>query len=196
MTELRISAGAPGGAIPLPINEEGDMTSWARSTARSRMPYEASDEDIEQFAQMLLECTAESRARGPKIIAMAFCPDPTVGELARIEFSRMDPGPEWADLDLKQLANLFAGPIHPRALLEPNVTSRDLPAGPSVRIRQQFLTDVGEDHVGKVVHSIIYAIRPPAMGTAVVMSVAWQALYYSDQLTELADKLAETVRVA
>ena len=195
MTQWKVTAGVPGGAIPLPVNEVGDMTSWAHSTARARMPYDSGEEDVEKFAQMLLDCTSESRTRGPKAIAMAFCPDPTLGELARIEVSTMDPSPGWPSLELKQLADFFAGPLHPHALLEPHVATRDLPAGPSVRIRQQFVTEVGEDQMGKIMHSIVYAIRPPDIPAAVVLSVAWQALYYSDQLTELADKVAETVRV-
>lgn len=196
MTQLKVTAGVPGGAIPLPVNEDGDMTSWARSTARARMPYESTEEDVEKFAQMLLDCTAESRARGPKAIAMAFCPDPALGEIARIELSTLEPSPRWPSLELAQLADFFAGPLHPHALVEPYVAGCDLPAGPAVRIRQQFVTDVDEDQVGTIIHSVVYAIRPPQTPSAVVLSVAWQALYYSEQLTELAHKVAETVRVS
>jgi len=195
VTDLRVNIGVPGGAIPLPVNEAGDMTPWAYSVARSRLPHEAPEEQVEDFAQMLLGCTAESRARGPKIMAMAFCPDPAMGELARIEISDMAPSATWPDLELKQLAEFFAGPIHPHALLQPHVSSRDLPAGPAVRVRQQFVTDVNEEHVGRVMQTIVYAIRPPQTPAAVILSVAWQALYYNDKLTEMADRLAETVRV-
>jgi hypothetical protein len=195
MTDLKVTVGVPAGAIPLPINESGDMTPWAQSVARARLPYDAPDEQVADFARMLLDCTAECKARGPKIMALAFCPDPELGELARIEVSDLAPSAQWPELELKQLAEFFAGPIHPHALLAPQVLTRDLPAGPAVRIRQQFVTQVDEDQVGRVMQTIVYAIRPPQTPAAVVLSVAWQALYYNDQLSELADKLADTVRL-
>lgn len=194
-TGLRVSVGVPAGAIPLPIDEAGDMRPWAVSVARNRLPMDAAEPQVEEFARMLLDCAAESRSRGPKITAMAFCPDPMLGELARIEVSDLAPSERWPELELKQLAEFFAGPLHPHALVAPHVSFHDLDAGPAVRIRQQFVTQIDEDQVGKVMQTIIYAIRPPQTPAAVVLSVAWQALYYNDQLTELADKLAETVRL-
>ncbi|MBS2538214.1 hypothetical protein KGQ20_36230 [Catenulispora sp. NF23] len=195
MTELNVTVGVPAGAIPLPINETGDMTAWAESVARSRLPVDAPQAQLADFARMLLACTAESRARGPKIMAMAFCPDPSAGELARIEVSDMAPSAQWPDLNLKQLGEFFAGPLHPHALLPPETTSLELPAGPAVRVRQQFLTQLDEDQVGRVMETIVYAIRPPETSAAVVLTVSWQALYYGRALTELAEKLAQTVQL-
>ncbi|MFL6110895.1 MAG: hypothetical protein ACJ786_06035 [Catenulispora sp.] len=193
--QTKVTIGVPAGAIPLPVNEDGDMTPWARSIASTRLPADATAEDVQRFADMLLGCTAESRDRGPKIMALAFCPDPRIGELARFEVADLHPSPRWPTLELKQLADFFAGPIHPAALVAPQVHYTDLPAGPAVRIRQQYVTAVGEDRTGRIMETVVYAIRPPETGAAVVLSVAWHALFYGERLMELADRLADSVRV-
>jgi len=217
--ELTVSIGVPRGAVVLPLDTPAaDLVPWAEKAARGLLDPAADEADVTALAGALSGAAADARTRAP-VTALSFCPDPAAGELARIEVSTLRPPPEAAELAVRDLARYLAQPTG-RSIALADVLFGDLPIGPAVRVRQQYVAasapagvpqdgadadrdaaDGGadgrepEDGTGTVLQTVAYAARPPGTDRAVLLFVTWQALAHGERLGELADRLAETLRM-
>lgn len=193
----------PSGGVELPVRGAPDPRPWAEETARERLGPGAPAELIGELATALAEATLDTRRRDP-MSACFFCPDPAMGELARIEVSSLHPDEKFPELTVRQMADWLATPSE-RSVNPPEVLYGDLPIGPAARVRHQYAeagadaaeTDVSENDggPGTITQTCVYAARPPEIGSVVLLTVSWQALAYSDRLFDLTDQLAEKLRL-
>lgn len=192
---LGVAVRIPEAGIQLPVDELGDLSSWAETTALSRLagsgrPYTA--EQARSLATALLAATEDSRQRNVTL-AISFCPHPQGGELARIEVRDFAPSVGMPQLPSPQeFASWLAAPGQ-GAMEKPDVVYGDLPLGPAVRIRARQLGDPDVDGDSVIVWNDIYFVRARAADVAVALSVTWVAGMYEDALGELCDRLAESL---
>ena len=192
ITDLRVDIGVPGGAIQLPTDaalSEDELAGWAESVAFGRLAPETPRDVVALFTEALLEAAADSRTRHPAL-AFSFCPQPEHGELARIEVRGLTAD---ADLTIDALAGYF-GAVVPYSLEPPETTQGVLPIGSAVRIRHRFQGSSDEFGEGPVLQTVAYAIRTEGVNGVLLFTVTWQALFFSDELFDLADKLASTLQ--
>jgi len=76
------------------------------------------------------------------------------------------------------------------------VSSRtDLPSGPALRVRSKHVEDPDPTGLGTISEELTYAICPPTLTDALVLTMSWTALQIGDKLAEMADAIARTIRV-
>ncbi|MEU6174345.1 hypothetical protein ABZ832_20795 [Streptantibioticus parmotrematis] len=211
---LTVSVGVPGGAVELPLTLPTDgLAAWAEETARDRLGPEGEPRTVADLANALREATLDARRRGP-VTALSFCPHPELGETARIEVSLIAPDAERPELTVKALADFLATPTE-RSMHPATVDYGDLPIGPAVRVRHQYVgerpatryagddegvdaavePDDGDPDEGIIVQTVAYAALPPGSRKAVLLFASWQALALDERLSELVDRLATTLRL-
>ncbi len=214
---LTVSVGLPAGAFVLPLDTPRDeLAAWAERSAAGRLGEGAEASDVAALAGALVGAAEDARQRD-LITALAFCPDPRAGELARIEVSSVGAPPEAASLTVRDMANYLSMPTA-RSTGPAEIEFGDLPIGPAVRVRHQFVTappadaenaadaadaaaaaaddDDGEDRgQGTIVQTAAYAARPAETDRAVLLFVSWHALAYTDRLCALTDQLAKTLKM-
>lgn len=192
ITDLNVDIGVPGGAIQLPTDtslSEADLAGWAESVAFSRLAPNTPRDVVAGLSEALLEAAADSRTRHPAL-AFSFCPQPEHGELARIEVRGLTAEP---NLTVDALAAYF-GSVLPISLEQPETVRGDLPIGQAVRARHRFQGSADEFGEGPVMQTVAYAIRTEGVDGVLLFTMTWQALFFSDELFELADKLAATLQ--
>ncbi len=181
----------PDRAIPLPVHETEDIEAWAESTAWSWLPADASDTAVDEFARALLDATEDSRTRSP-LHAYFLAPFPEHGELARIEVHIVSPGD--SELTLEQLTEYFGAP-DATSLDPPRRSYRYLPSGPAARIAHQYLGADDETEGALITQTLVYAIKPTELPQGIVLVMTWDALYYRDELLDVGDSIAESIRI-
>jgi hypothetical protein len=192
--EWNVAYGRPRGSVELPVHESFDLKVWSRGIAEGVLGPGASRKQVRTLATALAEATLDARARDP-LSAVFFCPEPELGELARIEVTGYLPDATYPEITVERLGEWLASPTE-RSVQPAEVMYTELPAGPAVRVRHQYVEAAGDgDGLGSVVQTCAWAVRPPQIDSAVVMTVSWQALAWSERLFELTDKLAGMLRL-
>lgn len=192
--DWNVRLGRPRGSIELPVHDTFDVQAWAKQIAKGVLPKGASRQAVKDLAAALADATADSRGRDP-ISAVFFCPDPENGELARIEVIAYRPDGEYPEITLQMMADWLSSPTE-QSVRPAEVSFSDLPSGPAVRVRHQYVEAGGDDEgLGTIVQNCTYAIRPPQTGSVLLLVVSWRALAWSDRLFELTDTLADKLRL-
>jgi hypothetical protein len=135
--EWDVRYGRPRGSIELPVHETFDVKAWAKEIAKGVLPPDAPRKTVKELAAALADATLDSRARDP-ISATFFCPDPALGELARIELIAYHPDEQYPEITLELMAGWLSSPT-PQSLRPAEVRSTDLPIGPAVRVTHQYV---------------------------------------------------------
>lgn len=78
---------------------------------------------------------------------------------------------------------------------EPQITSLELPAGPAVRVQSLLKVKRMLGLRRQVTEFVRYAVFPPHMQTLVVVTVKWEKVALSPQITKLADEAVRTMRI-
>jgi hypothetical protein len=71
----------------------------------------------------------------------------------------------------------------------------DLPSGPAIRVRGKRVEEPDPSGSGTISEELTYAICPPTLADALVVTMSWTALQLGDKLAEMADAIARTIRV-
>lgn len=194
-SEWNVRHGRPRGSIELPVGDvDLDLKAWSRQVAQGLLGADAGRRQVKELARALSEATLDSRKRGP-ISATFFCPDPSLGELARIEVLDYRPDQEYPEITLRMLADWLSFPT-PQSVRPAEVEYTDLPIGPAVRVRHQYVEAAGgDDGLGAIMQTCAYAVRPEQIEGAVLLMASWRALAYSDRLFELTDTIAGMLRL-
>ncbi|WP_234533867.1 hypothetical protein [Streptomyces shenzhenensis] len=183
----------PEDAVSLPVRVTGvDLNAWAAEAAVGRVGADGEPRLRQALATELREAAADSRERGP-ITALSYVPEPRLGELARIELSALVADDTHPVLTVELLQRYLAAPT-PVSYRPPEAELRTLPVGPAVRVRHAYVQDVGRDGLGTVMETCAYGIRADETWGLVLLT-SWKALARTDELCELTDELAATVRV-
>lgn len=192
----RVVLPMPKDGIALPVGIRGDVRSWAESVAHSRMAGEAHPEEIAQFADALVQATADSEERGATL-AIMFAPYPRTGESGRIEVRDYVPTDGMPELpELTEVVSWFASPIG-GATDAPDVVYGQLPIGPAARLRFQILANPKDEDGGDVgvLKNAVFIVRPSDYDCIVVMNVTWAAGVFTEELDQLADQLARRMQI-
>lgn len=78
---------------------------------------------------------------------------------------------------------------------DPRITRLELAAGPAVRIQAILKVKRMLGFGRKPAEFIKYAVFPPGMESLVVVTVTWEKIALTEQITELADEAVRTMRV-
>ncbi|MEU0783719.1 hypothetical protein ABZ341_19350 [Streptomyces sp. NPDC006173] len=79
---------------------------------------------------------------------------------------------------------------------EAQVEYLDLPAGPAVRVQAMLEVKRMFGFGRKLTEFIRYAVLPPGMKSLIVVTVTWEAVARTEDITELADEAVQTMRIA
>ncbi|MFE9767871.1 hypothetical protein ACFYPC_25680 [Streptomyces sp. NPDC005808] len=78
---------------------------------------------------------------------------------------------------------------------EPQVTYLELPTGPAVRVQSVLKVKRMFGLGRKLTEFIRYAVFPPGMKSLVVVTITWEAIARTEEITALADEAVQTLRV-
>ncbi|MEU4983377.1 hypothetical protein [Streptomyces sp. NPDC021969] len=77
----------------------------------------------------------------------------------------------------------------------PQITHLELAAGPAVRIQAMLKVKRMLGFGRKLTEFVKYAVFPPGMESLVVVTVTWEKIALTEQITELADEAVRTMRI-
>ncbi|MET8132026.1 hypothetical protein ABZV24_08685 [Streptomyces sp. NPDC005251] len=170
------------------------MGRWAEQAAKNvvgRSGVAGYDIDPEAVRADLRARAEDSRRRDP-FYAFAFYPDGFDAALGILEVDLIHPDDSVPRITLDWLAETFStddfGP--------PQLTRTEVPAGPAVRIRQNFAAD-GAPPGGPAIllETLMYGIVPTGTESAVVLLMSWTMPGIADAMEEAADSMVKTLRV-
>jgi hypothetical protein len=158
----------------------------------------ASEDQLKAFARFIHDGTKDCRQRGVKMGGLIFFPD----------FNRLPPV---ASVDVFGYYS-SKGPDTPSSLefyrehfgtpdkytVGPvEVTDVQLPAGPAIRFHRRFWPKPSSwwDTISPQCEEVMYAVRPPQINDAVVLTVAWVEFNFSEALIKSADAIAQTLEI-
>ncbi|MGY4982360.1 hypothetical protein ACWCYL_35360 [Streptomyces sp. 900105755] len=78
---------------------------------------------------------------------------------------------------------------------EPQITHLDLPAGPAIRVQSMLEVKRRLGFGRKLAEYIRYAVFPPRMETLVVVTVTWEKIARTEEITELVDEAVRSMRI-
>jgi hypothetical protein len=139
---------------------------------------------------VLTELAAGCRERGVKL-ACVWIPDEVRAPVAHVAVSTIHTSHQHTVLTLDMLEGWVAKRDAATAELE--VSRVEVPAGPAVRLRREWR---GGDSPSETVVSVTYVCRPPEIKDAIVYTMYWVLVDDDPLLTETADSLAATLRIA
>lgn len=197
-SDMKIGLSYPPGWIQLPVGTskklEGDkqLEAWAKHTASAMLPG-ASPEAVSERARQLVHLTVGCRARHDRS-GLAFYPKSTDGMVAMLDVMSFAPDRDNRVITLDLLADIYTRPVAD-AVGDVYSTRVNLPSGPAVRVRSMHVEEPDPTGHGTITEGVTHAIRPPGFDSAVVATMSWTALQLGDKLAEMADAIAQTIRV-
>jgi hypothetical protein len=157
---------------------------------------EAADRDQrEQRTRQLASATYAARAR-EAMYGLVFYTMPTApGPLAFLDVMRIIPDRRtYPELTFEVLHKIYAEP-GADSLGGIDEQQVELPSGPALRVRRQRAEPGDPTGQSTVMEGVTYAIRPPGITDAIVVTMTWAALAYGDRLATMADAIAQSVQV-
>ncbi|PTM99576.1 hypothetical protein LXH13_12115 [Streptomyces spinosirectus] len=78
---------------------------------------------------------------------------------------------------------------------EPQITRLELPAGPAVRVQSMLKVKRRLGFGRKLTEYIRYAVFPPRLQTLVVVTITWEKIARSEEITALADEAVRSMQL-
>jgi hypothetical protein len=173
---------------------DSELSGWADATARALTGTDGTGADpdvLARYTGLLTDLTVSARERDV-LRSYAWVPRSMNGApVATIEISTIRWPMEGPEFTLDALEQTHA--VRDDSTIELEITRTEVPAGPAIRRR---LVQGNENDATEAVVSITYAIRPPAIRSAVVYVMSWVLIDDFPALTETADSLVRTLIVA
>ncbi|MEU8978900.1 hypothetical protein [Streptomyces sp. NPDC048309] len=98
------------------------------------------------------------------------------------------PAPEEVQPQLLQWAN-------GESVGDPEIAYLDLSAGPAVRVQSMLKVKRMLGFGRRLTEYIKYAVFPPGISSLVIITVTWEAIQHTEEITQLADELVSTMRL-
>jgi hypothetical protein len=174
----------PGtGWLELPVDRrpDDDARGWARQAAVELLPAGSADGLAEVLAEEL-SVHIRYTTRLDAVLAAVLIPEPEAGVLA-VLVARQLP---YVDID--ELERTLAAPT-PGELRPPDVRRLRLPAGPACRVRRLIAVPESSDEQ-VLTESVIHVVVDADEDQAIELRLEWLAVAVGDELSELADELA------
>ncbi|QKW09397.1 hypothetical protein HUT18_26415 [Streptomyces sp. NA04227] len=196
MSDLDVlGVSVPEDWVTLPLPEDS-VAAWARETSaelveRSRAAGYALDSralrsDLKAWAK-------DSRRRDPFSASLLY-PDGFESALALVEVTLLEPGATGPRITLEGLAESFSA----QDFGPPEVSYVDLPAGPAVRIRQNFAAEssAGAEDPKVLQETLTYGLIPHGSVCAVMLFASWTFPGIAPELEETIDEIARRMEAA
>lgn len=196
---LNIGIAYPPGWVQLPVaasaklEHDPDVEAWAEQQARELIGPRGMPDDIAQRAKELTELTITSRARKDRY-GFAFYPADAGGLAAILDVRELTPSRQHGQLSFPLLEQIYARPTH-ETVGDIETSHTDLPSGPALRVRRKQIEEPDAHGQGPLTESVTYAIMPPGVTDGVVMIMTWSSIGIGDELAEMADAIARTIRI-
>ncbi|MGH3293519.1 MAG: hypothetical protein ACRDP7_17105 [Trebonia sp.] len=195
--EPRLSVPKTTFMLPV-VRDHRSLDELGREAAEKVYGSHAPEEQLQAFARFIHDGTKDCRQRGVKMGGLIFFPDfnrlPPVANVdvfgyysskgedtpSSLEFYRQHFGTPDKDT---------VGPIE--------VSDVQLPAGPAIRFHRRFWPKPVPrwTPVSHQWEEVMYAVRPPQINDAVVLTVAWVEFKLSEALVKSADAIAKTLEI-
>ena len=78
---------------------------------------------------------------------------------------------------------------------DPEIAYLDLPVGPAVRVQAMLKAKRLLGFGRRLSEFVKYAVFPPGLNSLVVVTVTWEAVQQTEELTQLTDELVSTMRL-
>ena len=194
-----ITFGFPEGWVQLPVTNstkvkhDKELERWAAGKAPRTLGGNATPEQVARRTRDLVELTVGCRLR-KDWYGLVFYPRSTAGLIAALDIERYVPSRKYPQINLEVLKGIFGREA--ADTVGEIVSSRtDLPSGPALRVRSKHVEDPDPTGLGTISEELTYAICPPTLTDALVLTMSWTALQIGDKLAEMADAIARTIRV-
>lgn len=194
-----ITFGFPAGWVQLPVTNstkvkhDKELERWAAGKAPLTLAGSASPEQVAQRVRDLVELTVGCRLR-KDWYGLLFYPRGATGLVAALDIERYVPSRTYPQMSLEVLEGIF-GRRSAETVGEIASSRADLPSGPALRVRSKHVEDQDPTGLGTMSEELTYAICPPTLADALVITMSWTALQLGDKLAEMADAIARTIRV-
>jgi hypothetical protein len=189
----------PKTTFMLPVARDNrSLDELGREAAEKVYGSHAPEEQLRAFARFVHDGTRDCRQRGVKMGGLIFFPDfSRLPPVANVDvfgyYSSKGPGtPSSLEFYREHFGTPdkdTAGPVE--------VTDVQLPAGPAIRFHRRFWPKP-VPRWAAISHQweeVMYAVRPPQISDAVVLTVAWVELGLSESLIKSADAIAQTLEI-
>jgi hypothetical protein len=179
---------------------DSELADWAGATARELTGTDGNGPDpdvLARYTELLADLTVSARKRDV-LRSYVWVPRSMNGALvSRLEISTIRWPVEGPELTLDALETMHAK--RGDSTIELEITRTEVPAGPAIRrrlVQGGLAPGSSKDDASEAAVSITYAIRPPAIRSAVVYVMSWVLIDDFPTLTEIADSLVKTLIVA
>jgi hypothetical protein len=190
----------PPGWVQLPVLENrralrGDrkVAAWAAGQAQAMLGANAVPEEVAPRAAELANLTYEARARGA-MNGFALYPPRRRGLVGILDVKRLVPDRVYPELTFDALRKIYAKPSAD-TVGDIGEEQIDLASGPALRVHRKRAESRDPTGQSVVMEGVTYAIRPPGITDAIVMTMSWGALQLGDHLAAMADAIAQTVKI-
>jgi hypothetical protein len=200
--EDRISNWEPRLKVPkttfmLPVGSERPLDELGREAAVKVYGSHAPEKDLKAFARFIHDGTEDCKRRGAKMGGLIFFPDfnrlPPVANVDVFGYHSNDPD---KPSSLEFYRELYGTPDKD-AVGPIEVADVQLPAGPAIRFHRRFWPKPYPrwDPISHQWEEVTYAVRPPQITSAVVLTVSWVEFKLSEALIKSADAIAQTLEI-
>lgn len=197
---LHIQMAYPPGWVQLPVADststrrDRELDAWAAGKAREMLGQNAPAEDVSQRARDLAELTVACRIRRDRY-GVAYYPPGQPGLIAMLDVKELSPSREHGQISFGLLHQIYAQPTAD-TVGDIESSEVDLPAGPALRVRRKQVEEPDPAGQGTLTESVTYAIHPSGLADAAVMTMSWTSAHVGDELAEMADAIARTIRIS
>jgi hypothetical protein len=189
----------PKTTFMLPVaRDQRSLDELGREAAVTVYGSHAPEDQLRAFARFIHDGTSDCRQRGVQMGGLIFFPDfsrlpPVAGVDVFGYYSSKGPGtPSSLEFYREHFGTPDKDTVGPV-----EVSDLRLPAGPAIRFHRRFRPRQGSwwDTASPQCEEVMYAVRPPQINDAVVLTVSWVEFKFSEALIKSADAIAQTLEV-
>jgi hypothetical protein len=187
----------PKTTFMLPVGSDRPLDELGREAAIKIYGSHAPEEQLKTFARIIHDGTKDCKRRGVKMGGLIFFPDfsrlPPIANVDVFGYHSKDPNkPSSLEFYREHFGTPDKDTVGPV-----EVTNVQLPAGPAIRFHRRFWPKPVPwwEPVSHQWEEVMYAVRPPQITSAVVLTVAWVEFKFSESLIKSADAVAKTLEI-
>jgi hypothetical protein len=200
--EDRISDWEPRLKVPkttfmLPVGSDRPLDELGKEAAVKIYGSHAPEDQLKAFARIIHDGTKDCKRRGVKMGGLIFFPDfnrlPPVANVNVFGYHSNEPErPSSLEFYRENFGTPDKDTVGPV-----DVADVQLPVGPAIRFHRRFWPKQAPLWVpiSYQWEEVMYAIRPPQITPAVVLTVAWVEFQFSEALIKSADAIAQTLEI-
>lgn len=187
----------PKTTFMLPVGSDRPLDELGKEAAVKVYGSHAPEDQLKAFARIIHDGTKDCKRRGVKMGGLIFFPDfnrlPPIANVDVFGYHSTDPEmPSSLEFYRENFGTPDKDTVGPV-----DVVDVQLPVGPAIRFHRRFWPKpmprwTPTSHQWE---EVMYAIRPPQITSAVVLTVAWVEFQFSEALIKSADAIAQTLEI-